>query len=177
MDETSKSGSTGVYQHPKRPVFLKAPTSILAALGCAATHRIDLSGRAEGAARIGFPQGRKIYGTTRLEGRTYHFCTEEVSFEEAANRCRQARGFLVGVESDGEQQWLSEAARRLNMAEGWIGHRVTDGAWQRVDGVSSTVDFTDADDNSGGNCASLDASRSGWQKTDCQEPLPYICAF
>ncbi|XP_067098586.1 C-type lectin domain family 4 member E-like isoform X2 [Osmerus mordax] len=72
------------------------------------------------------------HGWTKLDSSCYYISTEQKTWEESRQDCRQRGARLVIINSEKEQTILTELKLRV-----WIGlSEISDGIWQWVDGSS-----------------------------------------
>ncbi|MEE2788829.1 MAG: lectin-like protein, partial [Myxococcota bacterium] len=145
------------------------------ALTLASEHMFALNTTVEGAASIGFGDTNIVHRTTALTSRDYLFCDDELSFDDAQQRCTELGGNLVGLQSLSESQWL--AARRGTGEPSWVGHQNVNGRWVRTDGQRAGAILVEPDAAQGDGCALLVPLDASWQTVDCGAAHPFICAL
>jgi len=116
----------------------------------------------------------------------YKYFEQKLSWGDAVDHCNVLKGSLVSIECTDDNLYVKALAVEKKAESAWIGmsDMATKGTYQYVDGTPFVFsDFTiDAYnwhasnvDEARGKCISLNVSSSGWQYTDCNTPLPFIC--
>ncbi len=118
------------------------------------------------------------------DDQAYWFCTDALTWTEAASSCA-ANGYgLVAVQDQDENDWLAETALELSPEEQWFicaDDRVTEGAWMCDAEPVTYTNFDEGEPNGGASesCAILipESPWSGaWNDGTCDvHALGYIC--
>uniref|UniRef100_A0A671UA28 C-type lectin domain-containing protein n=1 Tax=Sparus aurata TaxID=8175 RepID=A0A671UA28_SPAAU len=121
----------------------------------------------------------------------YYFSTDELTWEQARERCRRDGADLVKIESEDEQSFLIQKVKDKMVEDEdkfWIGltDSVTEGTWLWTDGspLNKRFDLGQPDNWKGENADGEDCVRmaeisrlglKGWFDKSCTAPQKRIC--
>ncbi|XP_074083838.1 proteoglycan 3-like [Macrotis lagotis] len=106
------------------------------------------------------------------------------SFSEAQRFCQQFyKGNLVSVHNSAFNCKLHNLAKRINQNRVWIGAYTTNWGFFKkfrwIDGSAWDFSYWAICQPlfGWGRCVALSTNGSGWRRTSCHRPLPFICSY
>lgn len=116
----------------------------------------------------------------------YRYFGGKKTWSDAVEHCNVLKGSLVSIECSDDNLYVKALAHSKNGTLSWIGmsDTATKGTYQYVDGtpyvfsdftIDSYTEHAQNVDSARGKCIAMNTTHSGWQYSDCNTPLPFIC--